>query len=83
MAFFHGILSLTKYFLCVVGPPLDIYYISFCVYSEGLYIVFELCVLFVVLCFVFVFCVFFVGGAPIGFCLLTLRGSTNKNKINK
>ena len=34
---FHGILSLTKYFLCVVGPPLDMYYISFCVYSEGFY----------------------------------------------
>ena len=29
--FYHGILSLMKYFLCVVGPPLDMYCIIFCV----------------------------------------------------
>jgi len=52
-------------------------------------IILELCVLLVVLCFVFFFLIFlFVGGAPIGFCLLHspypswLLDVTNKNIIN-
>ena len=59
MAFFHGILSLTKYFLCVVGPPLNMYYISFCVYSESLYSFWIVCIVCSALHHFFCFCILF------------------------
>ena len=47
----------------------DIYCISFCIYSEG--VAFGLCILLVVLCFVFVAIIFVGGLLPFAF---TLRG---------
>ena len=55
----HGILSLTKYLLCVVSPPLNMYYITFCVYSESLYSFWIVCIVCSALHHFFCFCILF------------------------